>query len=345
MTTPDLVPSIRTAPRPHCALCGQPGLPLYETLEDRLFGVVGTWRLAVCGDRRCGLVWMHPMPLAEDLGNAYQRYYTHDGAGAGARISLPTRAYRALKCGYLDFRYGYRARHGLVSRLGWLMYLFPVRRGEIDNEVRYLPAQPGGRLLDLGCGSGAWLLQMRDLGWQVRGLDFDPEAVALARRRGLEVDQGPLEDQRYRAESFDVITLNHVIEHVPDPVATLAECRRVLRPGGRLMLFTPNTASLGHRLFKDDWRGLEPPRHLHLFGPNAMHHALLRAGFSGCDVRTTNSRYLWRCSLALWAGCVAGGHLPPALKVAAWLLTLLEQALMLVLPAAGECLAVRAVKS
>ena len=63
----------------------------------------------------------------------------------------------------------------------------------------------------------------------------------------------------FDTDGFDAVTMSHVIEHVPDPVAFLDKCRRVLRPGGRLVLSTPNVRSLGHKRFRQSWRGLEPP--------------------------------------------------------------------------------------
>jgi SAM-dependent methyltransferase len=339
--------SIRTTARPQCALCGQLGESLHTGLEDRLFGILGKWRLARCSERQCGLIWMDPMPLAEDLGKAYHSYYTHDDRAAIGPESSLKRAYLAIKRSYLASRYGYRAglKHGVSSSLGWLLYLLPIRRGGVDSEVRYLHARPGGRLLDIGCGSGAWLSDMRNLGWEVRGLDFDAEAVAVALRRGIEVDHGPLEAQRYPDESFEAITLNHVIEHLPDPFSTLAECRRILKPGGRLVVVTPNSASLGHRLFKEAWRGLEPPRHLHLFCPGSMRVSLEGAGFSHFEVRTVCSDYLLMHSLGLWARLAEPGRqLPLGLKAVSYLLTRLEAAMLAARPEVGECLVVQATK-
>ena len=347
MTALTSAPSIRTTARSQCALCGQLGEPLYTDLEDRLFGVLGKWTLARCSERRCSLIWMDPMPIEADLGKAYHSYYTHDDRAAIGPENLLKRAYVAIKRGYLASRYGYHAgsKRGVSRCLGWLLYLFPIRRGGVDSEVRYLCARPGGRLLDIGCGSGAWLSDMRDLGWEVRGLDFDAEAVAVAVRRGIEVDHGPLEAQRYPDESFEAITLNHVIEHLPDPFATLAECRRILKPSGHLMVVTPNSASLGHQLFKEAWRGLEPPRHLHLFCPSSMRAGLERAGFSQFEVRTVNSDYLLMHSLGLWARLAEPGRqLPMGLKVVSHLLTILEQAMLVARPELGECLVVQAPK-
>jgi SAM-dependent methyltransferase len=96
---------------------------------------------------------------------------------------------------------------------------------------------------------------------------------------------GSLEAQAFGTDTFDAVTLHHVIEHVPDPARTLNECRRVLKRGGRLVVSTPNAASLGHREFGQDWRGLETPRHLHVFSMNAMHRILRTAGFEAITIQ------------------------------------------------------------
>ena len=72
----------------------------------------------------------------------------------------------------------------------------------------------------------------------------------------------------------------HVIEHVPDPLGTRTECRRLLRPGGRLVLTTPNALGMGHRRFGRDWRGLETPRHLQVFTPGALRALVDRSGLA-----------------------------------------------------------------
>lgn len=265
---------------PACRLCGAEGRPIYRGLRDRLFGAPGVWSLRQCPDARCGLFWLDPMPRPEEIAKAYVRYYTHS-AEENAEAGAAKRAWRTLKAAYLARRYGYDdgATRFRTRALAGLMYLMPLRRREVEASVRYLAHQPRGRLLDVGCGSGDWLVRMRQLGWAVEGLDFDPAAVDVARARNLTVRLGALEQQDYPPETFDAVTLHHVIEHVPDPVATLQACHRILRPGGRLVVATPNARSLSHRVFRSDWRGLEPPRHLHVFTPESLRRALEQAGF------------------------------------------------------------------
>lgn len=277
---------IRATSRPTCVLCGKAGAFIHKDLTDRLFGSWGSWNLKKCSNQNCGLVWLDPMPLPQDIEKAYANYYTHATRNGTSRSGILKRAFRQAKENYWDRAYGYHQEScsAFTSTLGTLLRFSPIHRREADADVRFLPANPGGRLLDVGCGSGDWLLDMQRRGWRVEGLDFDENAVAVARNRGLDVAVGSLEEQSFQHNRFDAITLSHVIEHVPDPVQTLTECAKILKPGGRLVLFTPNADSLSHRFFKESWRGLEPPRHLHLFSLQSMRRALEEAGFKSISM-------------------------------------------------------------
>ncbi|MBN7795242.1 class I SAM-dependent methyltransferase [Parahaliea mediterranea] len=331
-----------------CALCGGTGKLRYGVLTDRLFGASGSWRISQCTNPSCKLLWLDPTPEAGETAKAYNNYYTHANSHSAEPASVPKRLYRSLKEHYLATRFGYTqlstsASLGYLSRL---LHLFPRRRSEIDEEVRHLHAVSGGRLLDVGCGSGKWLVEMQQLGWETRGIDFDSDAVEVAKAAGLRIDQGSLETQHYPQDHFDAITLNHVIEHLPDPLRTLSECHRILKPGGVLMLYTPNSESMGHRVFKQSWRGLEPPRHLYLFSQRAMQAALATAGFCNPDIKTTNSLYMWQQSIWLENGNCGPNHtLSSSQKMRALLFTAIEQAALPLRPLIGECLVVQAEKT
>jgi SAM-dependent methyltransferase len=129
---------------------------------------------------------------------------------------------------------------------------------------------------------------MAQLGWEVVGVEPDEEAVEVARQHyGLEVHQGTLERASVPRNSFDAVTLNHVIEHVHDPIGLLNACGQVLKSTGRLMVVTPNIDSLGHRWFRRAWLHLDAPRHLLLFSPRTLRESARRAGLQVQEVRTT----------------------------------------------------------
>ena len=152
----------------------------------------------------------------------------------------------------------------------------------------YLSNRPPNRLLEIGCGSGERLASFAAMGWSVQGQDVDAKAVAHARAStGLPVHLGPIESLPASAGPFDAVVMNHVIEHVPEPVALLRQATALMAVGGVLVAVTPNIESLGHRWFNSDWRGLEPPRHLHLFNSRTLAEIARRAGLN--DVRVTTS--------------------------------------------------------
>jgi SAM-dependent methyltransferase len=136
-----------------------------------------------------------------------------------------------------------------------------------------------GRLLDVGCGAGALLDVARDEGWDAHGQDIAAPGVAEARARGHRVCLGPLRECGLEAESFDAATMIEVIEHLVDPRETLAEVRRLLRPGGALLVATGDVGSLRARLRKGRWSYVRPPRHVSYFTGDALERALRSSGF------------------------------------------------------------------
>jgi 2-polyprenyl-3-methyl-5-hydroxy-6-metoxy-1,4-benzoquinol methylase len=280
--------TIRTRNAPNCAVCGREGKLLYENLTDRLFEAPGIWRFRKCLTTRCGVVWLDPAPLDEDIAIAYRTYSTHKAQQIIENRFLGS-VYSRIRAAYIGQRYGYQNSSPNIGDklLALTAYLNPIRRANFDLSVFYLHYKPSGRLLDLGCGSGSLLKELNKLGWQAEGIDFDPSAVKLARLSGLNVHLGEVEDQKFQDASFDAITACHVIEHISDPLGLLRECRRILRTDGSLVILTPNANSWGHRFYQDNWRGLEPPRHFRIFTPSAMQSIAREAGFDVVQSRST----------------------------------------------------------
>lgn len=287
---------IRTTPCPRCPICGSAGRPFYQGLEDVFFGTPGKWDSRKCENPGCRLVWLDPMPVEEDIHLAYRNYFTHEGTSAARWIeaaessrSLYRRFYLAVRGGYWQNRYGYsRETVGGRGALGWLAWLHPPWRASFDAGAMFLKARPGGRLLEIGSGGGKQLTIMRSLGWDVRGVDRDPDARRNAESRGLTVDAGVLEDQGYPDGTFDAVISNHVIEHVFDPLGLMKEIYRTLKPGGHMVFITPNIESLGQRLYRNaDVMFMDSPRHLFVFTMPSLRLLAEKAGFD--EVKATTS--------------------------------------------------------
>lgn len=331
---------IRTHTCPDCYICRTKGRPLYQDLEDRLFGVQGKWNLKKCPSPDCGLIWLDPMPLEEDIGKAYVNYYTHQDTNED-RNRLRTRLFCFVKEGYWAKKYGYfnDSVRGWKILLSNLIYLHPLRHAEIDMMVRYLPAQ-SGRLLDVGCGNGEWLEFMQTLGWLVEGIDFDNYAVDIAKNKGLPVHFGTLETQNYPDNHFDAITMKHVIEHVHQPLRLLLECKRVLKPGGSLVVVSPNSESYGHSLFKSAWFHLDPPRHLCIFGSQSLRRVVEKADFKNIAISTTIRWYdttFIRSKCIYYKGqCFVNSRQPRTTRLWARGMQFTESAILRLKPDIGE---------
>lgn len=147
------------------------------------------------------------------------------------------------------------------------------------------PGIPRGRLLDIGCSSGEYLARLNGLGWDVSGIEYDPDAARHAREvLKLDVRTGRAEEAlpSYPPASFDLVTMWHVLEHLQDPALVLSEVRRVLKPGGRLIAEVPNYGSAWRWLLRDCWFPLEYPYHRFHFTPRALTRLLESAGFQQC---------------------------------------------------------------
>lgn len=257
--------AIRTEPRPNCFLCGSAGRPLYQNLPSALFETAGTWSFSECPRHECGLVWINPTPAQADLHKAYENYFTHSGGGvspqAGVNIrSLLYAAYRA------------------VNYPGWM--LFGIAREKARRAQMFLDECKVGKLLDVGCGDGKFSSEMQQRGWIVDGIDFDEKAIRAAKEKyGLSLRHGDLRQAELSEQSFDAVTMSHVIEHLVDPVDLLTEIRRISKKGGHLIITTPNIESVGHGMFGPCWFGVDAPRHLNLFSSKTLSEVARRSGF------------------------------------------------------------------
>lgn len=147
------------------------------------------------------------------------------------------------------------------------------------------PPEINAKLLDYGCGNGAFLLKMKALGWEVTGLDASANAIAVANAAGIKALQGDFKHPEVTTIKFDCITLRQVLEHLHNPIETLNEARNHLATKGKISISVPNIESLPYRWFKEDWLGIDFPRHLLFFNPQSLENMLRKAGLKVLEMK------------------------------------------------------------
>jgi SAM-dependent methyltransferase len=218
--------------------------------------------------RECGLVYLDPRPTPSELPRIYPReYHAFD--------------FSAERYGFV-----YRVRRALEARraMQW---------------CKGLP--PDARILDVGCGDGFHLRLLRDFGpatWSLEGVDASPRAAEAAREAGLTVHEGTIENASLRTSWYDLVLLIATIEHVDDPPGVLRAVQRMLRPGGRVVIVTDNTATLDFAIFGGrHWGGYHFPRHFNLFNRATLTTLATRTGFEVDSISTVMSPVNWVYSI------------------------------------------------
>jgi SAM-dependent methyltransferase len=217
--------------------------------HDRLHGVPGEFPVIRC--RQCGLLRTSPRPTPATIQHYYPAAY-----GPYASTSVPLGAPSSPP----------RKASSLASRL-------------LTPQTNVIPAIPPGRLLEIGCGAGAFLYRMAQEGWEVEGLELSQDAGREAQRLGFPVFIGSLADAPDPTKSYDLIVGWMVLEHLHDPLQMLRKLWRWSAPGGWIALSVPDAGALEFRLFQDAWYALDVPRHLFHFTPKTAARVLRQSGW------------------------------------------------------------------
>jgi 2-polyprenyl-3-methyl-5-hydroxy-6-metoxy-1,4-benzoquinol methylase len=155
------------------------------------------------------------------------------------------------------------------------------------------PYRRNGRMLDIGCGNGAFMYSAEKYGWKAYGVELSENNASYARdKKGLDVRTGTLFDARFPEGHFDVVTLWEVVEHLDSPLRQLREVNRILRTGGAVLLSTPNVNSLARLLVHCRWEIFLPESHLYLFSQRTLKKMLEVTGFRALQLWTEDVNFL-----------------------------------------------------
>lgn len=244
-----------------CPLCASPdSTPLAPSCHDYEYNILYHGAYMHC--ESCGLARLEPLPSLEDLAKFYPPDYAN-----------------------------YNSSPSVLSRLLTSLYDSGVRR----QAARF--ASHGACVLDIGCGGGHYLDKLVGMGLELHGTEFSEEAAHTARRKGHTVHAGILEEMELPAGHFHLIRMNHVIEHVLNPITTLRATARLLHPEGTLVVETPNLNCPDFKLFGKYWGALHFPRHIHLFTPETLKAAAHAAGLRACHTTYTVMPTGWSLGL------------------------------------------------
>ena len=217
------------------------------------------------------MFYLPPLQAAE-----LSRYYPDSYGRYRHSRAIGEKTYKGIRRFVLENYYGYPFLTGgkpsLFKRWGAFLLSLVMAKDAI-------PYRGEGRVLDIGCGGGSYLYRLKSWGWNAYGVEPSAAGVAQARSLGLHVYQGQLEEAAFPDSFFDVVRLNHVLEHLTDPHGALWEIKRIVRPDGLVYVTVPNTRSLNFWLFRENWYGLDIPRHVVSYSPEALKFLCHGAGF------------------------------------------------------------------
>jgi 2-polyprenyl-3-methyl-5-hydroxy-6-metoxy-1,4-benzoquinol methylase len=227
---------------PVCELCGGRNIAILFT-KDRL-------NVVKCLD--CSLCFVYPQESPEALAKRY---------------SSPE---------YFNTKFVEKFGYGNYSETKKLSDLWFQKILAQINQI----APMKGKLLDIGCAFGYFLVQARLNGWDISGLERSPYAVEYAKKTfSLDIHQGTLEENQFSDNFFQVITLFDVIEHVISPTSALQHIHRILQPGGVLVITTPNESGLLRKIMGRHWFHFKPLEHNFFFSKESLSKYLQKNGF------------------------------------------------------------------
>lgn len=254
-----------------CLNCGSQDSELFLKGKNFYKEESDFYTLVKC--HRCDLIYQNPRFSVDEMSKYYsdEEYYSY--------VELKNK--KENKIGFLE-----KCRHYLLEKT--LAYYYGGKRSPLSVFYAWIGrgrfgSLPKGikpsRILDVGCGDGAFLHVVQQFGWDVHGVEISQDAAEHARKLGINVYCGDLISAPYSNDTFDVVRLWSVLEHLHNPIEVLEKIQKILKPGGLVTFQVPNIDSLASRVYGANWTGLHLPNHLIHFTPKTLKEVLEKAGY------------------------------------------------------------------
>lgn len=256
-----------------CEICGSRNISHIFKQYDKNLNIKECFSVFKCAN--CYSLFLNPQPTEKDL----EKYYSKDKYYSLKRIDTKESRKTKLKLKLYDIYFNPKENKTLI-KIMFSPIKFIIRGTKIVKD---------NKLLDIGCGSGQFLYEMRQFEMNTYGIepgDFDKEGN---KKYDLNIKKSNLLKTKYPKEYFDLITMNHVLEHLDNPNQTLMEIKRIIKKDGLFIFAVPNINSLAHKIFKKNWYQLDIPRHLWNYSDKNIKIILEKNGFNIQRIRY-NSR-------------------------------------------------------
>ncbi len=260
-----------------CPVCGSKNTKFLFTNTDRMHGIPGEFGLNQCKD--CNAFYLSPRPRPKSLAmyypDDYPSHQTPDWESSGflrdlREVLRHTVLYELYH--YKNYKDKPRIKPSIIGKImAYIVFPFWWRaRCSIPKSIfpHYIH---DGKALDIGCGTGSFLLILKKLGFEATGIEPSEKAGSIGRKNvGLDIKTGNLLEHKFPNNYFNLITMNHVLEHVHNPVEVLLEVKRILHPDGMITIRTPNMDSFGYKRFGKNWVPIDTPRHLIIYSRQSI---------------------------------------------------------------------------
>ncbi len=257
-----------------CPICKGRDFKTLLVGKDYLHGKPGEFPVVQCNT--CSLAYIHPQPSLKEISGFYpDNYYAYTPEVPSAlsgwkKVESRIRNRKKAEVATTYYNYPRKFSKNLFYKILSLI------SHKLDDLPYYIP---DGTLLDIGCGKGTYLQEMKKMGWNTIGVEFSESGTLAARKSGLTVIRGSLEDAQFDDASIDFARMADVLEHLPNPTRSMKELHRILKPGGLVRIGVPNLKSATFSLFGKYWFPLEIPRHLFFYSPASLRLLSEKSGF------------------------------------------------------------------
>lgn len=243
-----------------CKVCAHEMIPAFNNLFDTRYGYPDYFDILRCPN--CGLYQTNPQLAQSEISSLYTNYYPYADVDAE------------------KIKTGFRPLLGLASQFkNWLIG---------NHRIQNMFPQGSGRVLEVGCGDGRSLLQLRALGYDAYGIEADENIRRIKDVLGLNIYIGTIEDADFQPSTFDLITANQLIEHIVNFESFITSMKKLLKPDGVIILSTPNANSLYRKIFGRIWINWHVPFHQQVFNRKSLECLLERHGLKIIKTKTVS---------------------------------------------------------